>query len=729
MERFSRLSLAVILVLILCNCFWSLASAAEKHDQSHPTVVLYVSPDGNDAWSGLHAAPVASGKDGPFASLTKARDAIRELKRRGSKAAFTVLVRGGTYRLRDTLVFGPQDTGTASTPTIFKAYGSERPVISGAVTVKDLKRHSGNIYSASLAETGLSTTIRQLFIDGERQTPARYPNFDASNPHGGGFLLVTGRGKEGGKRSFRFDGSAVRSWQNIQDAEVFIYPGPNYTSNTLKIAQIDRSTGTIELLQDASYPITVGNRFYLQNVFEELDAPGEWYFNRQSGRLFIWAPSGRPAGQIEVPVIETLIAFRARLFRGKPVGMPEHIRFEGFTFQYSNGTAILISGAHNIAVVKSVVRNTGGHGIEISDGVLNRVVGNDIFDVGYDGIRISGGDRETFSPGRNLAENNHIHHVGKLVKTGSGIEVRGVGNTVAHNLVHDTPRVGIWFEGNDHVIEFNHVHHVNQDTQDSGIIYAGQIDWTKRGTVVRHNYLHHSGGIGWDAAKKVWRSPYETYGIYLDDWTSGTHVYGNIIAHTQTGAVMIHGGRDNQVENNIIIEGGRLGQIVFSAWPPSDPTAQRWLPKMYAKVKAESSARYPLLATITDLQTGSAMAGNKLLRNIIVFSGGESILFGIYKGIDLASTVSDFNFIHHGGPLLVPFTKKPAAQQWLAWQKMGFDRNSVQADPRFVNEAVRDYRLSPDSPALKLGFRQIPVEKIGPYQDAMRASWPLKENH
>ena len=73
--------------------------------------------------------------------------------------------------------------------------------------------------------------------------------------------------------------------------------------------------------------------------------------------------------------------------------------------------------------------------------------------------------------------------------------------------------------------------------------------------------------------------------------------------------------------------------------------------------------------------------------------------------------------LHHATPM----------SQWEAWQSLGLDRHSIVADPRFVDPAQDDYRLKSDSPAIGLGFKPIPVDAIGPYQDDLRATWPICE--
>jgi hypothetical protein len=88
----------------------------------------------------------------------------------------------------------------------------------------------------------------------------------------------------------------------------------------------------------------------------------------------------------------------------------------------------------------------------------------------------------------------------------------------------------------------------------------------------------------------------------------------------------------------------------------------------------------------------------------------------------------DGNLIyHHDLPLLTGLNDVPAEEQWEAWQKLGFDRNSIVADPLFVDAEGDDYRLRPESPAFKVGFEPIPIEKIGPYESPDRATWPIVE--
>jgi len=706
------------------------ANAAEPAEPTQPThivkqIIFYVSPNGNDHWSGLLAEVNPGGNDGPFATLQRARNAIREQRIKDSNAQFTILVRGGIYRLRETLVLGPEDSGTELHPLIIRAYGNERPVLSGSRPVTDFVRYKDEIYKADLKGSFPDLNgIRQLFADGKRQVLARFPNFDPRDPFGGGFLYVADSMEGGSKVKFKFREDDLLHVVKRGDAEVVIYPGPNYWNNIVRIADIDRDRKIITLAENASYPIVAGNRFYIQNTPEALDSPGEWYFNSRAKVLYFWPANEDSLKTVSIPVLKSLLEIKEKRYFDKYGAAPANIRIEGLTFRDCEGDAIVVKGAKKATIARCTIYNAGGAGIQIDDSYGSAAIGNDVFEVGGIGIYISGGDRTNLTPGGNRAENNYIHNIGVFSKGSSGIECYGVGNIVSHNLIHSTPRIGIWFDGNDNVIEYNHVHHINQETQDSGAIYSCARDWTKRGNVVRFNYVHDSGGYGRDNADGPWRSPFYTWGIYLDDFTSGTEVTGNIVAHTGRGGIFIHGGRDNVVENNMIIEGGEKGQMVYS----SIPSTSGLLAVMMETVRKIRFSKYPLLSTITGAEQGSGMSGNRFLHNIVYYTNNKSLLYDIGGSLDLVSTVSDYNVIYHAGlPLLVSSIKAPPDDQWKIWRGKGLDRNSAIADPLLSNIAGGDFSLSPASPALKIGFEPIPFEKIGLYKDPMRASWPTKD--
>lgn len=708
------------ILLTLCFTF-ATPDVSGRFSQGVPyagtaTKTFYAATNGNDQWSGTLPLQNLTGTDGPFATLQHARNAIRDLRNRGSKDAFTVLVRGGTYELNETLVLGPEDSGTESKPLTIKAFNNEHPILSGSKTVKNFLPFRGKIYQADLGSKFVETdSFSQLFAAGKRQILARHPNFDSTDPIHGGFLYVENPKTIGSRREFTYRDDLMPSWINPKDSTIVIYPGDNWGKNTLQVFSMDRKSRIITLSKETSAPIKPYNRYYIQNTLKMLDSPGEWFFDRRMGKLYYWPPNDEALQSAAIPSLQSIVTVTG-----------SDIQLEGFTLEGSESSAIIVNGATRTVIGRNTIFNAGGRGVEISNGFGNIAVGNDIHDVLKEGILVSGGDQLSLTAANNRAENNYIHHVGTGSSTSSAIACRGVGNVVSHNLIHSTPRAGVWLEGNEHLVEYNDVHHVNQETQDSGIIYFGQISWVKRGNILRFNYLHDSGGYGLNTRTGQWQSPFDTNGIYMDDWTSGTMVYGNIIKDTVYSGIFIHGGRDNIVENNMVIEGG-THQIVLSSWPPGGPIAQNWLPKMFAEIKPIDQAKYPRLITISDVATGAKMSGNRIVGNIFYSENQSTLLYGIYNDIDLVTTVVDYNTIFHGGA--APVTRYlHSGKPWSEWQAMGFDKRSFVADPLFADIKDSNFTLSSDSPAVKMGFKPFPFEAIGPYPDALRASWPVVPN-
>ena len=171
------------------------------------------------------------------------------------------------------------------------------------------------------------------------------------------------------------------------------------------------------------------------------------------------------------------------------------------------------------------------------------VVGCDIYETGDGGITLGGGDRKTLTPAGLVADNNHIHHYGRWNRMyRPAVALGGVGNRATHNLIDNAPHQAIGFGGNDHLIEFNEIHSVCYESNDAGAIYAGR-NWTMRGTVIRHNYLHDISGFEGRGC----------VGVYLDDQFCGTEICGNLF-YKVTRAAMIGGGRDCTIANNIFVD-------------------------------------------------------------------------------------------------------------------------------------------------------------------------------
>jgi hypothetical protein len=677
--------------------------------QSGPAV--YVAANGDDAGDGSQARP--------FRTLERARDQVRQ------RRAATVWVRAGVYPLARTLELGPQDSGA-----VWRAWPGDAVVVSGGTPISGFAPWKGKILKAAYR----GPAFRQLFYAGRRQHLARYPNFDPANPYGGGWAYADGKlvpmyqevpGED--KHTLLYKASDARDWAAPTDGEVCVFARYNWWNNIVRIRSLDRDKRQLTLARDCSYAIRPGDRYFVQGMKEELDAPGEWYLDSREGAVYFWPPDDNPNPTVYAPVLKTIVHIGPGA---------ESITLRGFTFEHSQSTAIVLEKARRCLIAGNTIRNAGdysGAGVAVREGDHNGVAGNDIYEVGADGVVITGGDRITLTPAENYADNNYIHHTGVFYKQGVGVALRGVGNRASHNLIHDTPRMAVMFSGNNLVIEYNHMRHMNLETADTGAVYTGGRDWiSSRGTVIRYNYMHDSLGYGWENGH--WVSPHFSWGVYLDDNTGGVDVIGNIVARAYRGLIHLHNGRDNLVANNIFI-GGKLQQAEFNGWTVQHRNWTTHLPTMiagYNSVKDQPAWKKmrnmdtpPERAPLED---GLIMTGNVFERNIVYWTEPKAKLFSS-RNLPLGKYNRwDRNlYWNGGGELRIARGGKLGEVDLEGWRKLGEDEHSIVADPGFQDPAHDDYRLRPGSPAFRLGFQPIPVEKIGPYRDEYRATWPIVE--
>jgi hypothetical protein len=415
-------------------------------------------------------------------------------------------------------------------------------------------------------------------------------------------------------------------------------------------------------------------------LLSEIDRPGEWYVDRQHGVLYLWPPSPVEQGEAVVSVLPTIVTMKD----------VSHVTLRGFTLEGARGTAITVSGGAENRVVGCTICNVGGWAVTVSGGRGHGVVGCDMYQMGGGGISLSGGDRTALTTAGHFAENNHIHHYARVKRVYQpGITLQGVGNRAAHNLIHHAPHMGVGFSGNDHLIELNEIHHVCTESNDAGAIYTGR-NWTMRGTVIRHNYLHHITGF----------RDRGCVGVYLDDMFCGTEISGNLF-YRVTRAAFIGGGRDCVVKNNLFVDCDPALHIDARALGWAHGHSDMWIKEGREKgtlsgvryKKPPYSDRYPKLVDILDDEP-AAPKGNRVFCNVSF--GGK------------------WDGVHNG-----------------ARKYQTIDNNLVDVDPRFATpdrigegkepRAV-DFALKPDSPARTIGFPELPLDRIGLYEDENRAS-------
>ncbi|MFC1652800.1 right-handed parallel beta-helix repeat-containing protein [Planctomycetota bacterium] len=392
-------------------------------------------------------------------------------------------------------------------------------------------------------------------------------------------------------------------WHAEEDLWVHGYWFHDWADGYHKVASLDTSQQSVTVaLPYHVYGYRTGQWFYWFNILTELDMPGEWYLDREQGALYFWPPETIRPGHVQVSISEGLLNLNG----------VSYVRFQGIIFEASRGTAIYMKDCRYTSIMGCDIRNLGRNAVKIKEGVCNSVLSCNIYGTAAGGIELKGGDRASLEAGGHVIDNNHIHHYARWYRTYTpAISISGVGNRVSHNKIHDAPHMAVQFRGNDHRIQYNEISDVCLETNDAGAIYAGR-DWTMRGTLIQHNYLHDITGYRDQGC----------VGLYLDDMFCGTHVEGNIFSRV-TRAIFIGGGRDCRVKNNLFINCDPSLRI--------DARAMGW-----AKAAAETimmerltampyrlppwSERYPELVTILE-DDPVVPKGNVITRNISC--GGE----------------------------------------------------------------------------------------------------------
>ena len=424
---------------------------------------------------------------------------------------------------------------------------------------------------------------------------------------------------------------------------------------------------TLQAEPQHAFGFRPGQWYYAYNLLEEIDQPGEWYLDRDRGRLYFWPPGAIETGVAMISVLPNLVTMQG----------VSCVTLRGMTLEVCRGTAVTISGGTKARVVGCVIRNTGGWAVSLS-GRESGVVGCDLYNLAEGGVSMSGGDRRSLSPAGLHVDNCHFFKFGRwnpICKP--GVQVDGVGQRVTHNLFHDAPHMAVMWGGNDHLFEFNEFHNVVQGANDAGIMYAG-YNPAMRGHVIRYNYFHHVYGHEGRGCN----------GVYLDDMFCSATLFGNVFYQVPRAA-FIGGGHDNVVENNIFVDCDPALHVDarMMGWASgSVPTMKQRLEEVPYREEPWRS-RYPQLLTYLEGNYAEPR-GNVVARNICWGGKWDEVEANAKPGVT-------------------------------------FTDNLIDQDPHFVDAEHLDFQLRDESPAWKHGFQRIPIEQIGLYASDDRASWPV----
>ena len=698
---------------------------------------FYVSPTGNDSWSGTLAGPNKALTDGPFKTIARARDAVRG-KLAGINRDIIVMLRGGKHFIGETVVFGLQDSAKAGHKVIYKNYPSEEPILTPGVKVTGWKKtDQENIWIADIPE-GLGWFA--ALYDGSVSLPrARsegfFPTEKAKKRLGPAYLLKFPKGK-------------IKNYSNIGDVEIVIAPSVAWSVNILPLESVDEQAGIAKTAVPATYQlgriwydygVFKSGSLFVENVLEVLDEPGEWVVNTQTRKIYLWPTGDKPSENIVAPKLTELIRVEGDIDYDGPVDKPvKNIIFEGLTFTqgdryqwekdkagwnlqhdweiFDKPTALVrFRGAQGCVVENCRFTNSAGSAIRLDLYCQdNRIANNKIDNIAEVGVLLAG-----YGPGtkdvnkRNEVYNNHIHHLGQRYWRGMGIFAWQSGeNRIANNLIHNLPYTAIVASGRimwdrtgqkecSKTIRWQEVDKVLGKNGDKELSKRDRLSWGirkqflhSRNNIIERNDIHH-----------IMEKLGDGNGVYISGAGGGNivrenYIHDNLSEHMCEGIRCDNDQQETIIQSNIIHRNGGLG-IGIAIKGTND---------LINNIIADLGLDEQWNLGYISLQTAPA-TGSIIQRNILYSRHKQqNISFWREPGPKvpkLSDCDADYNLYFNSEDPNWGTTHIERER------KNGIETHSLSADPMFVDMDNGDFRLKPGSPALKLGFEPIDMTKIG----------------
>ncbi len=688
---------------------------------------FFVSPTGDDANVGT--------KSKPFASLTRARDAVRASKSQHPKENFTVLVRGGVYRLKETVVFSIDDSAADGRTITYASYENEKPVFTSGVPIHQWRKE-GKFWVADLPES--VRPFRTLYDNAGRLPRAQGAPFSPTRDY------KTGEGVD--RFTLYFPPGALKNWSNLEDVEILIRPNYSWVLNVLPLESVDEQAGVAQTRIPASYPmlkvrwglpdLNSNGTVWVENVLDVLDQPGEWVLNSAARKLYL-LPRGEKPQAIEAPQLTELIRVEGKIDYDGPADTPVRgLIFRGLSFtrgdrwpwekerigstlqhdweMFDRPTAMVrLRGAENISFEKCRWFESGGAGIRLDLFAQSNRVSNSVIEhLGGAGIVLAG-----YGPGtknvnqRNEIFRNHIHHIGEILWHAAAISVWQSGeNHVAHNLIHDVNYTAITVSGR---ISWNKEgrgdgwrtirwKEVEQAGGEAVMPATGKrIEWNLRepflhgrSNIVERNEIH-------DVMQKLWDGD----AIYVSGTGRNNIVRENFI-HDCLSKNMGEGIRcdDDQhettIERNVILRNGGMGSGI----------AVKGKNHILNNFVVDPVGFFQPRGIIS--LEGIPVDGSMIQRNILfVMKPGlrPFYLKNLVGAPDphFSETKTDYNLYWHVSD------PKWADKHFSVARAEGAEANSLVGDPLFRNPEAGDFRFNSGSPAARLGIQPLDLRKAG----------------
>ena len=608
------------------------ASAQEgaRVSSADPERRIFVAPNGDDeSGDGSEARP--------FATARRARDAVREVKSCSGLPAggVAVVFRGGTYRISETLDLDDIDSGTRDSPIVWRAAENERVVWTGAWTVPELGSpevddpvlrrvpaaarnrvrvadirafpHAAEPLPDFKAGHATPPQSTDLFADGRRMAPARFPNA------GEGWLQVTNlvgktqtdsRQRVSTMGDFQTDLEDLSLWADEPDLRATGYWFVYWSDATRRVT-VNQKSATLRL--DGKTAVRKGGVFFLSNAARALDADGEWFLDRASGRLYVLPPSDGAESY-------SLSSFDGPFLRAQAC---RFFRIEGIVFEQGRGTAVALTRCEDAVFAGNVIRGFGGNGLVVGHGRRLAVAENILHDFGHAAVVCTGGDRCRLEQSGIRIRDNDISCPEHRARTyAPALQIEGCGVEISNNHLHHVPSSAIRLEGNDHFVVSNLVEDVVCESDDQGAVDI-YFDTSYAGNLYAWNVWRRCG-----TRPKGFPDFCGRCAIRFDDSISSQTIHGNRFedcAMGGFGAVQVNGGRFNTVDNNLFVNcplGVSIQSVPLATW--TNATVRKVEKLMFGEkgvdVRREPYAgHYPYLTRLM-----SSDQTNVLTRNVSV---------------------------------------------------------------------------------------------------------------
>ena len=603
---------------------------------------FYVSLQGKDSNNGTRQAP--------FATLQRAQKAIRDLNMR--KEAINVYLYPGNYRIDRTLVFSEEDSGTDKYPITYRSLTGKRDVVLygsrtvpvtkiSKITDESVRKRIAPELVDKLLEIDLSDmnlkhiarfpdvfndngNIITLFANNKRLPISRYPNQGYMEMK---HVLINGGGEEDGAnwRDFYDNDGPVRraprqgifQYRDLRHShwvdaarrgEVWLkgYWRVPWQNEAIRVDKIDTTLQMVVFSQPISGGI--GNKYmrpqgsgkekyWLLNLLEEVDIPGEWCLDFAARKIYLYPPSND--GQLTLSIADN----SSPIIEAKHAS---HIRFLNLCFEETQRNAVEINEGKNILIAGCRVRNTTKTAIIINGGKNHTVQSCDLYELGGGGVWLKGGDENStprVAAGHRVV-NNHIFEFSQIEKIycaaincgftggGGGGHHTAVGMYIANNLIHGTPHVGVLFGSFDNIFEYNEIFDVCRVSNDMGGFYSFDDNKRMGNLIFRYNFIHSSPNAD---------------GIYFDEDHREMQVYANIVALNSSSergtAYLYKKGHQYQQPytincyNNIAINSNVGFEIVTGDGSTVNNNFTVNVKKPYNYSRVVSGKRYPVRAT------------------------------------------------------------------------------------------------------------------------------------